>query len=61
MRLLRLNDVIERTGLGRATIYLWMQEGKFPQRVKIGSHTVAWKESDIDDWISSRQYVEQAV
>lgn len=53
-RLLRLPDVIARTGLSRATIYLFMSRDDFPKSIKIGRRASAWVESEIDDWIESR-------
>ncbi len=53
-RLLRLRDVQDRVGLGRSTIYRWMDEGKFPRPHPISSHTIRWLGSDIDDWILAK-------
>lgn len=53
-RLIRLPEVLNRVGLGRSTIYRWMSQGQFPQPVSLGSHAVAWKEADVDEWIKSR-------
>ena len=50
-RLIRLGEVIEKTGLSRSTIYFWMEEERFPQLVKIGGRSTAWVESEIDEWI----------
>lgn len=35
-RLLRLPEVVARLGVGRATIYSWIKQGKFPEPVKLG-------------------------
>lgn len=53
-RLLRLSDVIDRTGLSRSSIYLKIGEGKFPPNVNLGSRSVGWIESEIDAWIQDR-------
>jgi len=53
-RLLRLREVQHRVGLGRSTIYRWMDDGKFPRPHIIGSYCVRWLESDIDEWIGSK-------
>ena len=53
-RVIRLKEVIHRTGLGRSTIYRWMGEGKFPKAVKLGGHAVAWVEQEIDRWLTDR-------
>ena len=54
LRLLRLKEVKMRVGLGRSTIYRWISEGNFPKPVKLGMQSVAWRENDIDCWVSSR-------
>ena len=51
--LLRVQDVINRTGLSRATIYEKMARGAFPPSVKIGKRAVAWRSSDISAGIKS--------
>jgi prophage regulatory protein len=53
-RLLRLSDVQHLTGLGRGTIYRWMNESAFPLAVSLGGCRVGWRESDIRQWINSR-------
>jgi prophage regulatory protein len=53
--LLRRPEVEARTGLSRSTIYDWMKHRKFPQPVKLGTRLVAWRESDIADWLESRE------
>ena len=53
-RLIRLHEVKLRTGLGRSSIYRKMADGSFPQPLNIGERAVAWRESDIEQWIASR-------
>lgn len=52
-RLLRLKEVIERTGIGRSTVYRKIEAGEFPEAYKLGSFAVRWKESEIDAWIAA--------
>jgi prophage regulatory protein len=53
-KLLRRPEVEARTGLSRSTLYDWMKRGEFPQPVKLGARLVAWRESDIAEWLKSR-------
>jgi len=53
--MLRRPQVQARTGLPRSTLYHWMKHGKFPQPVKLGERLVAWRESDINKWLDSRE------
>jgi len=62
--LIRLNEVMSRTGYGRTSIYRKMEDGSFPRSVKLGgppkdpeafdSRAVAWIEDEVDQWIESR-------
>ncbi|WP_025123883.1 MULTISPECIES: AlpA family transcriptional regulator [unclassified Serratia (in: enterobacteria)] len=51
---IRLPDVQRRTGYSKAWIYRLMSQGKFPTSVKIGSRTIAFVESEIDEWVNQR-------
>lgn len=53
-RLLRLNNVKERTGLSRSTIYNLMSKGQFPKQHPITERCVGWDEDEIQDWILSK-------
>lgn len=54
LRLLRLPQVLDKTGLKRAQIYTYMKSGSFPKSIKIGPSSVAWLESEIDEWINQK-------
>lgn len=57
-RLLGLQGVKEKTGLSHTTIYDLEGRGLFPKRVSIpGTTRVAWREADIDAWISELPFV----
>lgn len=53
-RILRLPEVLERTGLGRTSVYKLMGSGEFPRPRKLTSSANGWLESEIQDWIDSR-------
>lgn len=55
MRLLRIKDVIGKTGIARSTIYDLISKRKFPLAVKITEKAVGWHEEDVDQWIMSRR------
>ncbi|WP_313611674.1 helix-turn-helix transcriptional regulator [Pantoea piersonii] len=52
--LIRLPEVQRRTGYSKAWIYRLLKEQRFPQSVKIGSRSIAFVESEIDEWINQR-------
>ena len=53
-KLIRLKDVIERTGLARSTIYSKIQDGKFPNSISLGERSVAWIDREISEWIEQK-------
>ena len=58
-RLLRLEEVMAITGLGRSTIYRYLRRRSsslpdFPQPLKVGVRAVRWRESEIRAWVASR-------
>lgn len=55
-RIIRLRDVIEKTGLSKTTIYRLAadSDSDFPGSVRLTPMAVGWRESEIDAWINSR-------
>ncbi len=53
-KLVRLQQVLEQTGLSRAGLYRSMSCGDFPPPVKIGRRAVAWPADEVEGWIASR-------
>ncbi|MCS9699520.1 AlpA family transcriptional regulator [Pseudomonas aeruginosa] len=54
MRIIRLKEVIDSTGLARSTIYKLIGEGEFPKPVPLVGRSVGWVESEVHEWIRSR-------
>jgi prophage regulatory protein len=50
-RILRLPEVVLRTGRKRTQIYAAIARAEFPKQVPIGPNAVGWLESEIDEWI----------
>lgn len=53
-RFLRLPDVRAKTGLGRSTIYLRIEQGTFPRPIKLGERAVGWIQAEVDAWVAQR-------
>ncbi|MBW1899611.1 MAG: AlpA family transcriptional regulator [Deltaproteobacteria bacterium] len=53
LAILRRKQVEARTGLSRSTIYLRIQEGKFPKPVNLGPRAVGWLENEIEAWLAA--------
>ena len=47
--------VIEITSLSHTTIWRMMKNGTFPKSVKASMGRVAWRKSDIDNWLAERK------
>ena len=54
VRFLRLPEVLARTGLSRSTIYVRLDQGRFPRPVSLGGRAVGWIESEVDEWMRER-------
>lgn len=54
MRLIRLPQLEDMTGLGRSSVYKLMSEGKFPKKVTLIGRASAWVESEVVEWIEAR-------
>ena len=50
-RIVRLPEVMARTGLSRSTIYVRLGQGSFPKPVQLGARAVGWIEAEVDEWI----------
>lgn len=53
-RMLRLHDVVERTGLSRSTIYNMVGRGDFPQPRKLTGQLNGWPEREVTAWLEAR-------
>lgn len=51
-RLLRLKQVLDRTGLPKSTMYSRISAGTFPKQIPVGS-SVRWLESEVEAWIKA--------
>jgi len=57
-QLLRKPEVQKRVAnMSNSTLYYLMNKGDFPKPVKLGARSVAWKLSEINAWINSREHV----
>lgn len=58
-RLLSWPDVRRRIPLSRATVWGMRRAGTFPNPVPISAGRVAWRESELTDWIDARARLNQ--
>jgi len=54
MKFMRLKEVMEMTGLARATVYKYFANNQFSESVSLGDRAVAWLESEVEEWMLER-------
>ena len=59
MRMLRLPDVCEVTGLSPTTVWRREKDGQFPRRRRLGANLVAWRSDEIEAWIEALPEADQ--
>ncbi len=50
-RFMRIKEVVDRTGLSKATVYRKIETGAFPRQVRIAERCCGWRESAITEWM----------
>ncbi|EGX6959515.1 AlpA family transcriptional regulator [Aeromonas veronii] len=54
IRLIKMTEVVKKTGMSRSTVYSLISHGLFPQQVSLGPRSVAFVEAEIDSWIRNK-------
>ena len=52
--LIRLREVMKITGFSRSQIYKLINLGEFPKQIQISPGSVAWLESELENWMKER-------
>jgi prophage regulatory protein len=52
--LMRIKEVMARTGLPRSTLYHYIKLGLFPPAHKLTRKCVAWNSQEVEAWILAR-------
>lgn len=61
-RILRMKQLIERTKLSRATLYVLMSKDPyFPRKIKLTARAIGFLESEVDAWLSHRANLASAM
>ncbi|MFQ2164420.1 AlpA family transcriptional regulator [Aeromonas hydrophila] len=55
-RLIRIREVMNKTGLSKSGVYDLMNAGQFPKSIRLSDtgRTVAFIEAEVDSWIAAR-------
>jgi prophage regulatory protein len=51
LRMLRMKDVVKKTGMSRSLIYKYKSAKNFPKEVRLGARAVGYYEHEIDAWL----------
>ncbi|WP_234830761.1 helix-turn-helix transcriptional regulator, partial [Vibrio anguillarum] len=54
LKVIRLKEIIELTGLSKSTIYRLTESKKFPKQLSLGERSVGWLESEVNEWLEKR-------
>jgi prophage regulatory protein len=54
-KLLRLEAVISLIGMKRSWILQKVKDGKFPKPLRLSPRAVAWRQSDVMEWINAQE------
>lgn len=57
MEYLRENQILAMIPVDRTTIWRWEKKGDFPKRRKLGSNTVGWLKSEVQQWMKDRPQI----
>ena len=50
-RLMKIDAVLEVCAISRSSLYDLISHGQFPAPVRVGVRAVAWRQTDVLDWI----------
>ncbi|HIF9109853.1 TPA: AlpA family phage regulatory protein [Photobacterium damselae] len=53
-RIVREAERKQITSISRAQAYQLEKRGLFPKRVRLGSRSVGWRLSDLEEWMNNR-------
>lgn len=54
LKVMRMKNVVEVTGLCRATIYNRLKDGTFPTPIKLGEKSIGFLANEINAWIAEK-------
>jgi len=51
---IRKKELCRITGLSMTTLWRQEREGYFPARIRLTSHSVGWRRSEVEAWLATR-------
>ena len=59
-RMIRLPELLMRTGLSASSVYRSVRRGDLPRPVTLGPNAVGWRLSEVLAWLAARPAVSNA-
>lgn len=59
-RILRIGEVLKRTGLSRSSLYRRIDQGRFPKQVRITDRCIGWRQSELNGWLANPFFYDAA-
>ena len=53
-KVLRIQEVMQKTGLARSTLFARVKIAQFPRQIKLGERASGWLASEVEEWIFQR-------
>ena len=54
MKILRINEVTNLTGLSKSSIYKQVRQNQFPQSIKLTARATGWDSREVEKWITNK-------
>jgi len=54
MKILRIDDVSNLTGLSKSSIYKQIRQNQFPQSIKLTARATGWDSREVEKWITNK-------
>jgi len=54
-KILRIQEVTDRVGLCKASVYSLIREGRFPAGVRLSKRARGWRLAEVQKWIEGRE------
>ena len=49
--LIRIPKVMDKTGVAKSTLWLWVSKGTFPKPIKLSPKITVWIEDEVNEWM----------
>lgn len=54
LEFIRTEELLEKVGISRSTLWRWQRAGVFPQCRELGPNSRGWLRSEVEEWMASR-------